>query len=128
MKMNIKVIGWSSTNYRTLVTFPFSSNYFYVKFFFMMNFKLLIFKLLICWRIHFIFLFQVYPELKAKRMLFKRSWDFRVNNASSSCHPLDISWSNFSFMPFKVFMEELSLKHISNSFKATVGMIGKASR
>ena len=60
-------------------------------------------------------------------MLFERGWDFRVNDSSSCSHPLNISWSYFSFMPFKVFVKELSLEHVGDCFKATVGVVREPS-
>jgi hypothetical protein len=51
-----------------------------------------------------------------------------VDNTASGRHPLDVSWSNLTAVPGEVVVPKRPMKHVRYSFKATVRVIGKASR
>ena len=65
-------------------------------------------KLLICWRTHFEVFVEVDPQLKSDGWFLETGWHLSMENASTSCHPLNVTWINHSFMPFEIFMIGLS--------------------
>lgn len=75
---------------------------------------------------HLVFSRKIHPELESVRV--GRRWHLRVDNTASGRHPLDVSWSNLTAVPGEVVVPKRPMKHVRYSFKATVRVIGKASR
>ncbi len=108
--------------------FPLSTDNFHFSSWFFKDWYFVLCKLLISSIDHFVFSFQVEPELKSNRILIIRSWHLRMYYTFTSGHPLDIAGSYNPFMPTKILMVEASLFHIGNSFEPTMRMIRKSSR
>ena len=51
-----------------------------------------------------------------------------MHDTFSSSHPLDITWFQFSFVSFKIFMQNASFQDIGDSLESTMRMIRKSSR
>ena len=51
----------------------------------------------------------------------------RVNDATTSGHPLEITRSDSSFVSCEILVLELALEHIDYSFEPTMRVIGKAA-
>lgn len=85
-----------------------------------------IFKILLISRFaKFVFWVKIYPKLETQAWSIKTIWHFCMNDSFTSCHPLNISRSNFTLMTFKVFMPNFSTQHVSDSLKTSMRMVWK---
>jgi hypothetical protein len=76
---------------------------------------------------HLVFALEVDPKLESKCVFIVGSWDFRVKNASTSGHPLQITRTDLSLVPFEVLVVEVALLQVCNSFEPTMRMVREAS-
>ena len=126
-KFDIKKNWRSLVNNWTLMTLPFSTYYFHFGLVFFINWKFILLKLLIFWLYHFSIRLKIKPKLKSIRIFIKWSWHLCMNYSSTCRHPLYISWSDNTFMSFKILMINFSFQHIGNCLKTSMRMIWKSS-
>lgn len=124
--MHVKVIGGSPRVDRSGLAFPLARDYLYFYLISLEDFYLVAGVFLVGRLYHLVLALQVDPQLEAKRVLFIRSWDFRVQNASSGCHPLQISRSYLAFAALEVLVVEVALLHVGHSFEASVRVVGES--
>ena len=128
MNFNIKVVGWGSAEYGSCLSVPLSSEDLHIHTFLLMNLNLLLGELLVGGRVHFVLSFEVDPQLEADCFLFEGAWDFRVHDASSGSHPLDVPWAYFPSVSFEIFMTDVAFEDVAHCFEASVRVVWKACR
>lgn len=127
-QLNIHINGWSLVLDRPLLVFPLTTNYFNFCFVFLNQGNLIFCVLLIFGLNHFFIRFQIQPQLIANGSFFRGKWHLCMDYTLACCHPLKISWTYCTFMPFKILMMKLTAYHVSYSLKSSMWMIRKSCR
>src|SRR5690606_5751350 len=60
------------------------------------------------------------PELKTAHQTLLLLRHFRVNNAPSRCHPLDVAAAQMTFIAQMILVQHMAVEHIGDGFKAPV--------
>ncbi len=127
LEIEIEEVSWHDSLNYSLQTKYLASNYFSIHSFSLEYGNLRTFILLITWRIEFVLLIKVEPQLESDCRLSKAHGNLRVDYAFSSSHPLDIPRSNDSFVPSEIFMIHFTTEHVSHCFEPSVRMIRESS-
>lgn len=126
-EFNIEVISRCACINWPSFSIPLASNYFYLNSFPLEHLNFITRELLVSRFSHLVLRLQIYPQLEAQRVFLGRGRDLRVENPSSSSHPLEIPWSNLASMAFEILMEKASLEHVSDRFETTVRVVWESS-
>lgn len=79
--------------------------------------------LLIFGLLHFVFAFQVQPQLESNWIFLGWAGHLRMDDSFACSHPLQITWANCSFMPFEILVMHFPWLHVSDRFESSVGMV-----
>jgi hypothetical protein len=81
------------------------------------------FKLLVS-RVAKLVLFEkIHPELESNGRSIKASWYLSMHDAFASSHPLHMSWHKCALVSKKIFVFDLSTKHVSDSLHTTMRVV-----
>ena len=123
----VDVVCWRAGEYRATYSENFSGYYFgnHARPV-IVNWNIFRFELLVLRLAEFVLCFKVDPQLEAKGSLVKATRHLSMDDAFTSSHPLNITRANDTSCASEVFMMYLTLKHVGDSLKTTVGMVWKS--
>jgi hypothetical protein len=124
--MHIEVVCGSPSIYRPCFTLPLSGYDLHVNFILMENFYFVLGELLVDGVVHLVLLSEVDPQLKTDRVFFSRSRNLGMHDSLACRHPLNITWADFTFVAFEIFVVEASFEHIGDSLEASVWVVGES--
>jgi len=106
-------------NSKNFTCYNFCSHFLFV--FILRN--ILLFKKLIARLTKFILRVKIYPHLEAIAVYIPASWHFSMYDTFSSSHPLDITRTTSATMPIKIFVQNFTFDHVSNSLETSVRVV-----